>query len=95
MVIYFYRTIALLQFIQYQKRLKKKEKGKIEKTVQISEKIKDKLEMKFDVIKVPAIRIQLGEEESEIEHEPKPTEFSTSVKQRKLRKFMIGKRATF
>ena len=36
--------------------------------------------MKFDVIKVPAIRIQLGEEESEIEHEPKPTEFSTSVK---------------
>ena len=58
----------------------KKEKHKIEKTVQISEKIKDKLEMKFDVIKVPAIRIQLGEEESEIEHEPKPTEFSTSLK---------------
>ena len=36
--------------------------------------------MRFDVIEVPAMRIQLGEEKGEIEHEPKPTEFSTPLK---------------
>ena len=36
--------------------------------------------MRFDVIEVPAMRIQLGEEKGEIEHEPKPTEFSTHLK---------------
>ena len=59
---------------------KRKEKDEGEKTLQIRAKIRDKLDMKFDVIEAPAMRIQLGEEESEIEHEPKPTEFSTPLK---------------
>ena len=57
-----------------------KEKDEIEKTFKISEEIKTKLDTKFDLIEAPATQIQLGEEESEIEHEPKPVEFSTSLK---------------
>ena len=56
---------------------KRKEKGEIEK---IREKIRDKLDTKFDIIEVPAMQIQLREEESETEHEPKPIEFSTPLK---------------
>ena len=52
-----------------------KEKDEIEKTFKISEEIKTKLDTKFDVIEAPAMQIQLGEEESEIKHEPKPVEF--------------------
>ena len=52
-----------------------KKKDEIEKTFKISEEIKTKLATKFDVIEAPAMQIQLGEEESEIEHEPKPVEF--------------------
>ena len=52
-----------------------KKKDEIEKTFKISEEIKTKLDTKFDVIEAPAMQIQLGEEESEIEHEPKPVEF--------------------
>ena len=43
---------------------KRKEKDEIEKTLQISQKIRDKLDTKFDIIEVPAMQIQLGEEES-------------------------------
>ena len=57
-----------------------KEKDEIEKTLKISEKIKTELDTKFDVIEAPAMQIQLGEEESKIEHEPKPVEFSTPLK---------------
>ena len=57
-----------------------KEKDEIEKTFKISEEIKTKLDTKFDVIEAPAMQIQLGEEESEIKHEPKPVEFSTPLK---------------
>ena len=57
-----------------------KEKDEIEKTFKISEEIKTKLDTKFDVIEAPAMQIQLGEEESEIKHEPKPVEFWTPLK---------------
>ena len=53
---------------------------KLKKTFKISEEIKTKSDAKLDVIEVPAMQIQLGEEESEIEHEPKPVEFSTPLK---------------
>ena len=57
-----------------------KEKDEIEKTFKISEEIKTKLDTKFDAIEALAMQIQLGEEESEIKHEPKPVEFSTPLK---------------
>ena len=57
-----------------------KEKDEIEKTFKISEEIKTKLDTKFDVIEALAMQIQIGEEESEIEHEAKPVEFSTPLK---------------
>ena len=59
-----------------------KEIYEIEKTFKISEEIKTKLDTKLDVIEAPAIQIQLGEEESEMEHEPKPVDFSTPTKNR-------------
>ena len=55
-------------------------KMKLKKTSQISEKIQSKLDTKFDVTEAPAMQIQLGEEESEIEDEPQPVEFSTPLK---------------
>ena len=57
-----------------------REKDEIEKISQISEKIQSKLDTKFDVIEAPAMQIKLGEEESEIEDEPQPVEFSTPLK---------------
>ena len=57
-----------------------KKNDEIEKASKISEEIKTRLDTKFDVIEAPAMQSQLGEEESEIEHEPKPTEFSTPLK---------------
>ena len=56
-----------------------REKNEIEKTSQSSEKIQSKLDTKFHVIEAPAMQIQLGEEESEIEDEPQPVEFSTPL----------------
>ena len=50
---------------------KRKEQNKVEKSKIISEKIKDKLDIKFDVVETTAMKIQLCDEESEIEHEPK------------------------
>ena len=50
---------------------KRKEQNKVEKSKIISEKMKDKLDIKFDVVETPAMKIQLCDEESEIEHEPK------------------------
>ena len=57
-----------------------KEKDEIEKVFKISEKIKTKLDTKFYVIEALALQIQLGEEESKIEHKPKPVVFSTPLK---------------
>ena len=59
---------------------KRKEQKEVEKSKIISEKIKDKLDIKFDVVETPAMKIQLGDEESEIEHQPKSIEFSTPLK---------------
>ena len=56
-----------------------KEKDDIEKKFKISEEIKTKLDTKFDAIEALAMQIQLVEEESEIKHEPKPVEFSTTL----------------
>ena len=56
-----------------------KEKDDIEKKIKISEEIKTKLDTKFDAIEALAMQIQLGEEESEIKHEPKLVEFSTTL----------------
>ena len=63
---------------------KRKEQNEVEKSKIISEKIKDKLDIKFDVVETPAMNIQLGDEKSEIEHEPKPIEFSTPLKIEKI-----------
>ena len=59
---------------------KRKEQNEVEKSKIISEKIKDKLHIKFYIFETPAMRIRLSDEESEIEHEPKPIEFSTPLK---------------
>ena len=45
-------------------------------------KKKSKLNTKFDIIEAPAIQIQLREEQSEIEDEPQPVEFSIPFKNR-------------
>ena len=74
---------------------KRKEKDEIEKTLQISEKIRDKPDMEFDVIEVPPMRIQLGEEGSEIEHEPKPIEFSTPLKIEEIDKIYDREKSNF
>ena len=47
---------------------------------QVSEQISDKLDTQFEVVEVPTMQIQLGEEESVIPEEPKPIEFSTPLK---------------
>ena len=48
---------------------KTKQIQEIEKSKEISENIKDKLDMAFDTIDSPAMKIQLREEESEAESE--------------------------
>ena len=42
--------------------LKMKEKDEIEKTLEISEEIRKKIDTTFDIIEAPAIQTQLGEE---------------------------------
>ena len=68
---------------------------KLKKTSQISEKLQSKLDTKFDVTEAPAMQIQLGEEESEIEDEPQLVEFSTPLKIEEINKFMICKKESF
>ena len=74
---------------------KRKEKDEIEKTLQISEKIRDKLDMEFDLIEAPPMRIQLEEEESEIENEPKPIKFSTPLKIEEIDKIYDREKSNF
>ena len=47
---------------------------------QISDKISDKLNTQFEIDETPAMKIQLGEEESIVSEEPKPVEFLTPLK---------------
>ena len=74
---------------------KRKEKDEIEKRLQISEKIRDKLDMEFDLIEAPPMRIQLEEEESEIENEPKPIKFSTPLKIEEIDKIYDREKSNF
>ena len=72
-----------------------KKNDEIEKASKISEEIKTRLDTKFDVIEAPAMQSQLGEEESEIEHEPKPTEFSTPLKIEEINEIYDRKKGDF
>ena len=65
--------------------LTRKQKQEIEKSKEISEKIKDKLDITFDTIESPAMKIQLGEEESEAESEYFiPKKFSTPLNKKEV-----------
>ena len=47
---------------------------------QISDKISDKLDTQFEIDQTPAMKIQLGEEETIVFEEPKPAELLTPIK---------------
>ena len=47
---------------------------------EIASQFSDKLDTQFEIVEVPAMQIQLGEEESVIFEEPKPIEFSAPLK---------------
>ena len=47
---------------------------------EVSKQINEKLDTQFEIVKTPAMLIQLGEEESVVSEEPKPIEFSTPLK---------------
>ena len=65
--------------------LTRKQKQEIEKSKEISEKIKDKLDIIFDTIESPAMKIQLGEEESEAKSEYSiPKKFSTPLNKKEV-----------
>ena len=67
------------------KALTTKQKQEIEKSKEISEKIKNKLDITFDTIESPAMKIQLGEEESEAESEYFiPKKFSTPLNKKEV-----------
>ena len=57
-----------------------KENEEITKASAISKEIRNKLETDFEINLYPEMKIQIGEEEEEIETEPKPTEFLTPLK---------------
>ena len=64
---------------------KTKQIQEIEMSKEISEKIKDKLDITFDTIESPAMKTQLGEEESEAESEYfLPKKFSTPLNKREV-----------
>ena len=72
-----------------------KKKIKLKKTYKISEEIKTKLDTNFDVIEAPAMQIQLGEGESEIEHEPKPVKFSSPLKTEEINEIYDREKGDF
>ena len=47
---------------------------------EIASQFSYKLDTQFEIVEVPAMQIQLGEEESVIFEEPKPIEFSAPLK---------------
>ena len=64
---------------------KTKQIQEIKMSKEISEKIKDKLDITFDTIESPAMKTQLGEEESEAESEYfLPKKFSTPLNKREV-----------
>ena len=62
------------------------ENREFETASQVSEQISDKLHVQFEVVEAPAMKIQLGEEESVIPEEPKSVEFSTPLKIEEINK---------
>ena len=64
---------------------KAKQLQEIEKSKEISKKIKDKLDIAFDTIESPAMNIQLDKEESDVESESFiPKKFSTPLNQKQV-----------
>ena len=53
----------------------------------LSQKINEKLDIRFEEVESPAMQIQLGTEESKIEHKPKPVEFSTPLEIEEINEF--------
>ena len=67
------------------KALTTKQKQEIEKSKEISEKIQDKLDITFDTIELSAVKIQLGDKESEAESEYFiPKKFSTPLNKKEV-----------
>ena len=74
---------------------KTKEKNEIENSKILSQKINEKLDIRFEEVESPAMQIQLGTEETEIEHEPKPVEFSTPLKTEEINEFYDWQKSEF
>ena len=71
------------------------EKREVEIASQLSKQINDKLDTQFEIVEVPAMQIQLGEEESVISEEPKPTEFSTPLKIEEINEIYIREKTDY
>ena len=74
---------------------KTKEKNEVENSKILSQKINEKLDIRFEEVESPAMQIQLGTEESKIEHEPKPVEFSTLLKIEEINEFYDQQKSEF
>ena len=74
---------------------KTKEKNEVENSKILSQKINEKLDIRFEEVESPAMKIQLATEESEIEHEPKPVEFSTPLKIEEINEFYDRQKSEF
>ena len=74
---------------------KTKEKNEVENSNILSQKINEKLDIRFEEVESPAMQIQLGTEESEIEHEPKPVEFTTPLKIEEINEFCDRQKSEF
>ena len=72
-----------------------KENAEIEKASAISKEIKNQLKTNFQLNLSPEMKIQKGEEEEEIESEPKPNEFSTPLKKEEIEEIYNEQKENF
>ena len=72
-----------------------KENAEIEKASGISKEIKNQLKTNFQLNLSPEMKIQKGEEEEEIESEPKPNEFSTPLKKEEIEEIYNEQKENF
>ena len=72
-----------------------KENAEIEKASAISKEIKNQLKTNFQLNLSPEMKIQKGEEEEEIETEPKPIEFSTPLKKEEIEEIYNEQKQNF
>ena len=72
-----------------------KENAEIEKASAISKEIKNQLKTNFQLNLSPEMKIQKGEEEEEIESEPKPNEFSTPLKKEEIEEIYNEQKKNF